>query len=215
MDELLFLRRFSQYENDMDVSSFQAQLSSNWFSKQNAQEVYELFLSLDLSGSGMLSREELRRFTGGRRCNRSIQLTSAAVDRIFEEYITYHPAEEMDFKTFLDLIIALELMDTRSALHYFFRVLDVTHCDKITPMAITYFYSDVQKGLSGTGWDSPSVADIRQEIFDMAGVNDITGITLADLDKCGQGSTICAMLLDVTGFWEYDNRESLMAMQVK
>lgn len=35
------------------------------------------------------------------------QLTYTAVSRVFEENITYSPVE-MDFKTFLDLILALE-----------------------------------------------------------------------------------------------------------
>ena len=39
MDELMFLRRFSQYEAELDVTSFEAQLASSWFSQQSAREV--------------------------------------------------------------------------------------------------------------------------------------------------------------------------------
>ena len=116
----------------------------------------------------------------------------------------------MDFKTFLDLVIALETLDTKQSLQYFFRILDITHCGKITPMSISYFYTDIQKGLQEGGWDAPILEDIRGEIYDMAGVNEADGITFADILKCGHGRTICTMLLDITGFWQYDNRESLL-----
>jgi hypothetical protein len=36
-----------------------------------------------------------------------VQLTPAVISRIFQENITYQPAK-MDFKTFLDLALALE-----------------------------------------------------------------------------------------------------------
>jgi hypothetical protein len=48
------------------------------------------------------------------------------------------------------------------------------------------------------------------EIFDMAGVSEKEGISLAVLERCGQGHTIVAILLDATAFWRYDNRESLL-----
>ena len=143
---------------------------------------------------------------GGKRIN----FTPAAIDRIFEETIVCTPENGMDFKAFLDLVIALETLDTKQSLQYFFRILDITRCGKITPMTISYFYTDVQKELQQAGWESPTLEDIRGEIYDIAGVNDADGITFKDLLNSGQGRTICTMLLDVTGFWQYDNRESLL-----
>jgi serine/threonine-protein phosphatase 2A regulatory subunit B'' len=35
-------------------------------------------------------------------------------------------------------------------------------------------------------------------------------ITLDDLSRCGAGHTIVSILIDVNGFWKYDNRESLL-----
>ena len=34
-------------------------------------------------------------------------------------------------------------------------------------------------------------------------------ITFADLMRSGAGHTVVSMLVDVHGFWTYDNRESL------
>ena len=64
MDELLFLRRFSQYEADMDAVSFQAQLRSNWFSMPSAEEIYSQFVALDTTKSGALSKSDLKAYTG-------------------------------------------------------------------------------------------------------------------------------------------------------
>ena len=64
MDELLFLRRFSQYEADMDAASFQAQLKSNWFSVPSTKQIYDRFIALDTTRSGSLTKAELRAYTG-------------------------------------------------------------------------------------------------------------------------------------------------------
>ena len=37
-----------------------------------------------------------------------VQLTPTVIKRIFEENITYEPSDKMDYKTFLDLALALE-----------------------------------------------------------------------------------------------------------
>lgn len=49
----------------------------------------------------------------------------------------------------------------------------------------------------------------QDEIFDMVKPADPTFITLADLLLSGAGHTVVSMLVDINGFWTYDNRESL------
>ena len=44
----------------------------------------------------------------------------------------------------------------------------------------------------------------------MVGVDAKEGITLDDLQNCRQGHIVVSLLLDVAGFWRYDNRESLL-----
>ena len=36
-------------------------------------------------------------------------------------------------------------------------------------------------------------------------------ITLADLVECGHGDTVISILVDLNGFWTYENREVLVA----
>ena len=48
-------------------------------------------------------------------------LTPTFIDRIFEECLTY--GGEMDYKTYLDFVLALENRKEPQALAYFFRIL--------------------------------------------------------------------------------------------
>lgn len=43
----------------------------------------------------------------------------------------------------------------------------------------------------------------------MANPKDGRQIRLEDLVKCGAGGTIVSILIDINGFYQYDNRESM------
>lgn len=214
MDEWLFLRRFSQYEDEMDPVSFKTQLEGNWFSVNNIARVYNQFLDLDADGDGVLSKAEFIKYGGSK--VRPVQLTSVAVDRIFEESFSAATTGSgrlqvtIDFKAFLDFILAIENAQTVQSICYFFRLLDINRSGRVSATDIAFFYSEVLRRLQESGYDAPSVADLRVEVFDMVGVNYSEGITLQDLQRCGQGHIVASLLLDVTGFWRYDNRESLL-----
>ena len=51
--------------------------------------------------------------------------------------------------------------------------------------------------------------DVRDEIFDMVKPAVEGRITLEDLKRCVCAHTVIEILCDHTGFWRYDNRESL------
>ena len=53
-------------------------------------------------------------------------------------------------------------------------------------------------------------ADVKDEIFDMVRPKDPLKITLQDLIECGQGETVVSILIDLNGFWTYENREVLV-----
>ena len=69
------------------------------------------------------------------------------------------------------------------------------------------FFSNGYYSLDG----SAGATDSQDEIFDMVKPQTNYKITLEDLVKCGVGGTVVSMLIDVNGFWAYDNRESLIA----
>lgn len=148
-------------------------VSTSWFFPDNAKRVYSDYLELDVDQNGMLSKREFVNFRGHRGDTR---LTDAFADRVFEEIITYrtenppysgHYESEMDFKTYLDIVLAFENVEKTHAISYFWRILDVNKHGKLDPFIINYFFRDVAARLEQEGFDPPSTADVVDEIFDM------------------------------------------------
>ena len=223
MEEFLFFKRLSDFEqqqeqqNDNDgkqVPVVSETSGTNWFSSENAMKVYTSYINLDKDQNGMLSQRELISLNS---CicgiNPSpIQLTSIAVSRLFEEYITFYP-REMDYKTFLDLILALENKTSKQSLHYFWRVLDIEKSGRLSSKNIEYFYNDIYNCLKSLNYEAPSLHNIVIEIYDILSSNHPDGPTYQEFVDSGQGHTVITMLLDVHGFWSYDNRETIIAQQ--
>jgi len=193
LDDLLVLR---QRLSDDDPN-----LVNNWFAPASAKRVYGLYLQLDSNGNGMLSPHELLQYEGG-------YLTEVFVQRVFEECQTYDG--EMDFKSFLDFVLAMEHRSTQPALHYLWRVLDLRKKGSIGVFEIHYFFRHIREALIATHHPAAEIADVTDEIFDMVKPANPEEITLDDLFRSGVGETVVSILIDMQAFYHYDNRESLM-----
>ncbi|GBG30910.1 Serine/threonine-protein phosphatase 2A regulatory subunit B'' subunit gamma [Hondaea fermentalgiana] len=201
LHELLHLQNAP---NDEDIEF-------NWFSAHNTLRVYSQYLELDIDHNGMLSRAEIQGYGTG-------SLTSAFIGRVFEECLTYDG--EIDYKTFLDFVLAMETKKSAQSLAYFFRLLDVRKQSYLDRFCIRYFFSEIVQKLreldgGGADADVVRVDDVCDEIFDMCNPRDPCRITLADLVRSGIGDTIVTMLTDLSGFWAYDNREHLIAEEAR
>ena len=140
-----------------------------------------------------------------------INFTQLAWERIFQEYIPYIPME-LDYKNFIHLILAIENPTTIASIRYFWKILDYDRSGRLTPLKIKYFYNDIYASLVGS-YDVPSADYIVTEIYDLLACNNNDGATLEDVIQSKQGHIVMSMLLDVNGFWRYDNRESLMGAE--
>ena len=176
--------------------------ASNWFSAQNALRVYSQYLELDIDHNGMLSKDELMNYGMG-------SMTRVVVERVFQECHTYDG--EIDYKTFLDFVLAVENKKSPQSLAYFFRLLDIKKCGYLDIFSINYFFREVVKRMKATdGVDAVNVEDVKDEIFDMVRPEHPLKITLKDLMRCGVGDTVVNVLTDIKEFWAYDNRENLI-----
>uniref|UniRef100_A0A3B3SCV4 Serine/threonine-protein phosphatase 2A regulatory subunit B'' subunit gamma n=1 Tax=Paramormyrops kingsleyae TaxID=1676925 RepID=A0A3B3SCV4_9TELE len=175
LDDLLELR-------DEELSKESQE--SNWFSAPSALRVYGQYLNLDKDHNGMLSKEELSRYGTG-------TLTSIFLDRIYQECLTYDG--EMDYKTYLDFVLALENRKEPAALQYIFKILDMENKGHLNVFTLNYFFRVRNTVSERMGQDT------RQQ-----------EITLLFF-SFGQGDTVTSILIDLNGFWTYENREVLVA----
>ena len=58
--------------------------------------------------------------------------------------------------------------------------------------------------------DPVKFEDVKDEIFDMVRPLDPLRIKLDDLIKSGNGDTVVSILIDLNGFWTYENWEVLV-----
>jgi len=118
---------------------------------------------------------------------------------------------EMDYKTFLDFVLAMEYKATPASIGYFFKILDMKHQGYLDTFTLNYWFRAVSDKMVQLGHEPVDVADVvANEIFDMVCPRDPGRITLQDLIASRCGHTVISILIDVNGFWKYDNRESLM-----
>ena len=73
----------------------------------------------------------------------------------------------MDYKTFLDVVLALQHKNDPSSIRYLFRIIDFKHQGAIDRQTVYYFFKDITKALVAEKIHAPSFADVVAEIFDM------------------------------------------------
>ncbi|BES91397.1 phosphatase 2A regulatory subunit B'' subunit [Nesidiocoris tenuis] len=172
---------------------------ANWFSAPSALRVYGQYLNLDSNHNGMLTKNELAELGSG-------TLTYVFVERVFQECLTYEG--EMDYKTYLDLVLALENRHEPQALHYLFKILDVKGQGYLDTFSLNYFFRAIREQMLVTGQEPISFEDVRDEVFDMIKPVDSAKITLQDLLNSGHGEILVNILIDLNGFWTHENRDA-------
>jgi len=155
------------------------------------------------------------------------------VARLFQEVNTYPNKDgmqnEMDYKLYLDFVLANMYKTTNEALQYHFRMLDLHKTGRLTVFEVNYFFRPVIERLHEMKYyeaeqELPSrerekererekqklLEDVVDEIFDMVKPKERSAITLKDLVDCKVGETVVGILTDVFAFLQYDQREQLM-----
>merc|ERR1712072_1394171 len=170
---------------------------------------YSEYLELDQDQNGMLCAAELAQYGEG-------GLTAPFVQRVFQEYNTYRNKEthqsELDYKSYLDLVLAMSYKSTPQSLNYFFRLLDVHKRGRLSTLEVSYFFRAILEKFEELGEDpNCTVESVLDEIFDMVNPNDPSCITVNDLHRCKVGDIVVGMLTDVWAFWQYDRREQFIS----
>lgn len=160
-------------------------LSSNsWFSAHHTQEVYSIYLSLDSNQNGMLSREEFQAYNGGNltpifiqglfaeyRMYPSSSSSSTGADgggeQSSSQFDESDPSNtsgggpshelEMDYKTFLDFVLAMEYKSSPASIAYFFRILDQDHRGFLDARNLSYWFRAVSEKMAALGHEPVNV----------------------------------------------------------
>lgn len=78
----------------------------------------------------MLSSEELARFSKAR-------YSPAFIGRVYQEYQTY--GGEMDYRNYLDFVLAMNEMNSQPALAYIFKLMDLNGQGYLDEFIMSYF----------------------------------------------------------------------------
>ncbi|CAH2231730.1 jg14310 [Pararge aegeria aegeria] len=191
-----FLQRVIQqcmtYDGEMDYKSYLDLVLALENRREPAALAY-LFRVLDINSQGYLDAFTLNYF----------------FKRVIQQCMTYDG--EMDYKSYLDLVLALENRREPAALAYLFRVLDINSQGYLDAFTLNYFFKAIQEQMVAHGAEPVNFDDVKDEIFDMIRPEHPSRITLQDLIRSGHGHTAVSILLELHGFWAYENREALAA----
>ncbi|EPY25465.1 hypothetical protein AGDE_11742 [Angomonas deanei] len=207
--ETLSLRRSGIFWNSGSADYFGEDCLNmdNWFSLPLMCRIYEHFTFLDLDGDGVLTVEELYNYS-------SASFTKLAIDRVFECHVPHSGKRHiMDYKTYLNFVIATEHAATLPAIKYIWKVLDIADTkDHIDVTALYAFCKELSNELNTNGLMSGLSANcILSEIVDMINPEWHECITFDDLMRSGQQATVLPILLSSKNFFTYDCREQSAA----
>lgn len=205
----LRLRRDELYWNaaSSEYLPIDALNMDNWFSLPLMGRIYDHFTSLDEDGDGVLTKDELQQYS-------SAGFTSLAISRVFECHVPHSGGRHiMDYKTYLNFVIATEHAAARPAMKYLWSVLDLadtrTH---ITLSSLSCFCKELASELVKSALMSDiSSESILSEIVDMINPAWHEWITFDDLVRSGQQATVLPVLLSHRNFYIYDCREQSAA----
>lgn len=191
----------------MDYVSPDVLSMDNWFSLALMSRIYEHFTALDTDGDGVLTCDELSHYSND-------SFTQLAIQRVFECHVSHSGGRHiMDYKTYLNFVIATEHAATRLAMRYIWALLDLdgtkTH---IKISTLHCFCKEIASELIANGlMVDISAQSILSEIVDMINPAWHEWVTFDDIEKSGQQATVLPILLSYRNFYAYDCREQTAA----
>lgn len=173
--------------------------ASNWFSAESALTVYSEYLEMDEDNDGMLSLSDL-----GKVSHRWI-LTEAAISGLFAHHQTFNGS--VDYRGYLDLVLALDNPDTYSGKKYLWNLL--SSGSSMGCRDLRHFLSSTLLSLQDHAGVNYKPSDLCCEFMDMIGVGN-DAIEFSHIAGHKAGGNFLKMLIDANAFFQYENRETLL-----
>ncbi|EAN84183.1 hypothetical protein C3747_12g256 [Trypanosoma cruzi] len=206
---VLEVRRGQLYWNSGSTEFLQPDVlcMDNWFSLALMARIYEHFTSLDIDGDGVLTVDELSRYSDG-------SFTRLVIERAFECHVPHSGKRHiMDYKTYLDFVIATEHAATLPAMKYIWSILDLEENRKfVTVETLRCFCKAIANELIANGLMTDiSAQSILSEVIDMINPKWHEWVELDDIVRSGHQATVLPILLSYRNFYAYDCREQTAA----
>lgn len=185
----------------------------NWFGAMATRQLYEKFLLLDARNGGTLNVDNIKRYKKGLPTVVDDGLpvdvspiSTLFIDRYFETNVMM-AASEMDYRKFVDFVIAVEMLPQCSRPNFLWNILDIEESGVLTPLVANAFFRETHAKLVQAGLFVPSRETVIQEVFDLIPSVETLRITRDEFVSSPQCGLFAALLIDCLSFWAYENRE--------
>ncbi|KAK6730452.1 hypothetical protein RB195_007118 [Necator americanus] len=176
----------------------------SWCSVNNFWRVLEQFRRCDRDWSGMVSLKECEHLKDG-------VYTPLFLKRVYATQMLYgdNPKEqEMDFRGFVELDVAIHTRKAPASIKWLFRVLDLRDDGILDRDEIKLMTQNMITNLSTLeGWSNFNADDITDEVIDMINPKDPSRITVDDVIASRMADTAFGILIDYSAFLKYETRE--------
>lgn len=186
----------------------------NWMIPTVTLHLHEKFLSLDSRNRGTLMIDDLKRYKKGlpTMVNDGLMpnvspLSSLYVDRYFETNALRQNGE-MDFREFVDFVIALEILPQCPRPLYFWNIFDLEHKGVLTPMTVNSFFRETHGKVKEVVPTIPPREILIPEFFDMISTAQPLCITRKEFVEAPQAGLFSSIIIDCLSFWAYENRSA-------
>lgn len=194
----------------MQVSPDEA--ARSWFGPSMTRWLYHKFLTLDVRNGGTLDASDVKRYKKGLPtipddglAPEVSPLSSLFVDRYFE-VVPMMANGEMDFRRFVDFVLAVELLPQCARPLWLWRVLDVDGSGVLTPMKVNMFFRETHAKVAAIVDSTPAADVVLLELFDLIPTSEPLLITQEDFVGSNQAGLLVAIMIDCLSFWGYENR---------
>ncbi|EKF32991.1 hypothetical protein MOQ_003146 [Trypanosoma cruzi marinkellei] len=185
----------------------------NWFSAAITSHLYDKFLLLDTRNRGTLNADDMKRYKKGLPTVMDDglppgvgPLSSLFIDRFFETNVMMANSE-LDFRKFVDFVVAVEFLPSCQRPLFFWNILDIEGCGYLRPVHVNYFFRETHTKLVAAGLEVPSRETVVQEAFDLISTAEPLCISREEFINAPQAGLFVALLVDCLSFWTYENRE--------
>uniref|UniRef100_A0A1I8A060 EF-hand domain-containing protein n=1 Tax=Steinernema glaseri TaxID=37863 RepID=A0A1I8A060_9BILA len=183
---------------------------TDFFSYEHFYVIYCKFWDLDQDHDMVISREDMRGYSGGGLTNRIIdRIFSGAVTRGFGARVgaPRQPLQTIGFSDFVAFILAEEDKRNPTSIEYWFRCLDLDGDGVISLYEMQYFYDDLEAKMLHAGYETMSFDDVVCNLLDLVSPAEPNRVTLRDLKKCGLAHRFINTFVNMNKYCEQESSE--------